>query len=413
MHPRESRTTRRAFLFASGGTIAALSSADALLRAADALAAFEAGVPIGPGGIPLARRNHPLTLPLYSDNPPIDSGKSPEKGPLQVFNWADYVNPAVVKQFEKEYKVTVNVTTFENEEEALAKLTSGQGFDVWFATVEYLSRAVAGKLIQPVNHHYLSNLQNVWPSLQSPFYDQHSRYSVPYMSTRPESPGGTTRSRRPDVVREPVRHLLGREALLGQGRDPRRPTRGARDGVAAPPRQGRQYGERRQSSTARKRPEAADEARQRENERERLHGRPRRHDLALAGVVRRHGRRPQLHAEGRARLVISYWRPSKGAVVGSDMITILRGAKNPVLAHHFLNFLLDNKKGVENFSWIGYMPPLKVDQPRQGRCAGLHPEEPQVDDRARVRLRKRGLAAPADDAGTELWQDAWSKFKAG
>jgi len=53
-------------------------------------------------------------------------------------------------------------------------------FDVWFATVEYLSGVVAGKLIQPVNHSYLPNLKNVWPQLQSPFYDVHSRYSVPY-----------------------------------------------------------------------------------------------------------------------------------------------------------------------------------------------------------------------------------------
>src|ERR1700752_4960370 len=60
MHPRESRTTRRAFLFASGGTIAALSGADALLHAVDALAAAQACAAIGPGGIPLARRNHPL-----------------------------------------------------------------------------------------------------------------------------------------------------------------------------------------------------------------------------------------------------------------------------------------------------------------------------------------------------------------
>ena len=56
-------------------------------------------------------------------------------------------------------------------------------------------------------------------------------------------------------------------------------------------------------------------------------------------------------------------RSDAGAVVGSDMITILRGAKNPVLAHHFLNFLLDNKHGVDNFSWMGYMPPLNVINP--------------------------------------------------
>src|SRR5262249_36432243 len=114
-------------------------------------------------------------------NHAIASGLNHEKGPLRVFNWADYVNPKVLKDFQKEYGVKVVVTTFQNEEEAVAKLISGQDFDVWFATVDYLSRAVAGKLIQPLQHSYLGNLnKTVWPSLANPFYDVGSRYSVPY-----------------------------------------------------------------------------------------------------------------------------------------------------------------------------------------------------------------------------------------
>src|SRR3954468_20674221 len=100
MHPRERGRTRRDFLVASGGTVAALAGADALLGAARALAA-PGGAPVGPGGIPLARRDHPVTLPLYPDNRAIPSGRAPEKGPLQVFNWADYINPKVIKDFQK------------------------------------------------------------------------------------------------------------------------------------------------------------------------------------------------------------------------------------------------------------------------------------------------------------------------
>ena len=126
MHPRERRTTRRHFLFASAGALAALSGADALLRAADALAG-DRGAPIGPGGIPLARRELPgdaaRSTPTTSRS---RAARTPREGPLNVFNWSDYINPAVVKEFEKEYGVKVKITTFENEEEALAKLTSGQ-----------------------------------------------------------------------------------------------------------------------------------------------------------------------------------------------------------------------------------------------------------------------------------------------
>ena len=140
----------------------------------------------------------------------------------------------------------VKITTFENEEEALAKLTSGQAsFDVWFATVEYLSRAVAGKLIQPVNHSYLPNLKNVWPSLQSPFYDVHSRYSVPYTVYT------TGIAWRKDKVKTPPTSFKNgydafwhAQAVRGQGCDPRRPARGARDGAAAPRRHEHEHGER-------------------------------------------------------------------------------------------------------------------------------------------------------------------------
>jgi spermidine/putrescine-binding protein len=107
MHPRERRSTRRRFLLASAG---ALAAAPALARAGTALGAPE-GVPLGPGGIPLARRSRPVTLPIYHDNEPVDSGASPEKGPLQVFTWSAYVNPTVIKAFEKQYKVAVTLTS--------------------------------------------------------------------------------------------------------------------------------------------------------------------------------------------------------------------------------------------------------------------------------------------------------------
>ena len=234
---------------------------------------------------------------------PIASGLNNEKGPLNVFNWSDYVNPAVVKKFEKEYGVKVKVTTFENEEEALAKLTSGHAsFDVWFATVEYLSRAVAGKLIQPVNHSYLPNLKNVWPSLESPFYDVHSRYSVPYTVYT------TGIAWRKDKIKTPPTAFKnGYDAFWhaqkyrGQGRDPRRPARGDRDGAPASRRRQRQHREREARGGGRGRPEAAHEDRQREDEHDAVHGRADRRDVARPGVVGRHGGRDVLHAEGRAR----------------------------------------------------------------------------------------------------------------
>ena len=413
MHPRERRTTRRKFLLASGGTVAALSGADALLRAADALGALGAA-PIGPGGIPLARRNSPVALPYYPDNHPIDSGKSPERGPLEIFTWADYIYPKVVKQFEKQYGVKVNITTFENEEEALAKLTSGGSFDVWFATVQYLSRAVAGKLIQPLNHHYLPHLKNVWPALQNPFYDQHSRYSVPYTIY---TTGITWRNDKvakgPDELANPydifwqAKQYSGKVSIIDDQREAiamallRRHVGDVNTGNA-------KLLARAESDLAQLTQLVNVKTNQTDYEdvpagktwlAQAWSG-----DMAAAAYYM---------PKGVPVDVVSYWRPDKGAVVGSDMMTVLRNARNPVLAHEFLNFMLDNKHGVENFSWLGYIPPLKVINPDKLVAQGYIPKN-LASTIVRESDFKHGVTLlPLTTAAQSAWQDAWSKFKAG
>ena len=47
--------------------------------------------------------------------------------------------------------------------------------------VVFLERLVVGKVLQPLNLSYIPNLKaNVWPSLNSPWYDVNSHYTVPY-----------------------------------------------------------------------------------------------------------------------------------------------------------------------------------------------------------------------------------------
>jgi len=414
MHPRERRTTRRHFLFGSAGAVAALSGAETLLQAADALAG-RLGGPIGPGGIPLARRGFPVTLPLYSDNDPVDSGRTTENGPLNVFNWSDYVNPAVVKKFEKAYNTKVKITTFENEEEALAKLTSGStSFDVWFATVEYLSRTVAGKLIQPLNHSYLPNLKNVWPQLQSPFYDVHSRYSVPYTVYT------TGIAWRKDKVKTPptafkngfdafwhAQKFAGKVALLDDQREA--------IGMALQHRGVHNVN----TENAKLVQAAANDLKQ----------------LTKTVNVKTNTTQYTDVPTGATWLgqawsgdmagatyympknvpvsVIGYWRPEKSAVVGSDMVTILRTAKNPVLAHHFLNFLLDNAHGLENFSWLGYMPPLKTINPNKVIAQGYIPKNLGSTIVRESDFENAVSLLPLTTQGQATWQNAWSAFKAG
>ena len=142
-----------------------------------------AGGPVDSAGIPLARRDYPVTLPKFGD--PVKTSAKPEKGgELKIYNYADYLNPAVIKAFGKREGVSVRVTTFDTLDEAFSKLSNGQlEFDVIFSTPDQLSKLVGARLLQPVNMDLVPNLQkNVWPELHSPFYDVGPRYSVPYVT---------------------------------------------------------------------------------------------------------------------------------------------------------------------------------------------------------------------------------------
>ncbi len=136
----------------------------------------------GPGGLALARPDVPVSLPIYADNPAIASGLKPEQGPLQLYNWDEYINPTVINSFEKKYGVKVQISTFDTIDEAVAKISSGQvQFDVFVPELVYLERLAVGKLLAPINLDYIPNLEtNVWPTLVNPWYDYGSQYTVPY-----------------------------------------------------------------------------------------------------------------------------------------------------------------------------------------------------------------------------------------
>ena len=110
---------------------------------------------------------------------------------------------------------------------------------------------------------------------------------------------------------------------------------------------------------------------------------------------------------------IGYWRPDGGGVVGSDMIAVLRSATKPVLAHAFLNYLLDATHAVENYVWLGYQPPLAALDPDRVVAEGYVPAH-----LATAVVRPEDFATgqqllQLSLAGEREWDDAWSTFTAG
>src|SRR4029079_2998111 len=104
--------------------------------------------------------------------------------PLAIYNYADYIDPVTVKKFQKKFNTKVQVATYNSSDEAIANLASA-------VTTHHLIIGLSGsnsvdliarKLLKPLNHSYLPNLQkNIWSELADPFYDRGARYTVPYV----------------------------------------------------------------------------------------------------------------------------------------------------------------------------------------------------------------------------------------
>jgi spermidine/putrescine transport system substrate-binding protein len=77
---------------------------------------------------------------------------------------------------------------------------------------------------------------------------------------------------------------------------------------------------------------------------------------------------PYYMPKGDDPSVLRYvWPPraqgGAGGYVSNDNFAVLKGAEHPVLAHMFLNYMLDDKVAIKNFGWNGYQPPLKAMDP--------------------------------------------------
>jgi len=359
--------------------------------------------------VPLPRPSNPVTWPT-GDLQPIKSGLKPETGAtLQVYNWVAYVNQACINHFAKKYNCKVVVTTFNTMNEALSKLRSGLTFDVFMGvTVDVLGQLVESRLLQPLNHSYLPNIAQAWPDFTNPFYDQGWQYTVPYTIYT------TGISWRKDLVHENPYAMKNGYAMPWQSKYQGKVAilDDYREGISLGLMKNNIY----DLNTTRK--DQIDLSRRTLQELDQLvnlhidnndytevpDGQTWIHhawsgDMAAA---------PYYMPKGVPVEVVGYWFPTDGrGPVANDTNTVLASAKNPVLAHLFLDYFLNLDNALENISFNGYMQPLNQITPQRLVKEKLLPTS-LMSTAVLPSYFRRGvgeLQLPVD--ADALWQQAW------
>jgi spermidine/putrescine transport system substrate-binding protein len=308
--------------------------------------------------------------------PPIASGLPVERdATLRVYEWKDYLAAGVLDTFTRRFdeaNVDIEVESFERIDEAIARLQRPDAdFDVFFPTIDALPGLVAAGILGPLNHDYLPNVANLWSWFRTddgPFYDPNLAYTVPYTVF---SSGVGWRADvvapadAPDVGdpfdifwNDRYRGRLGiydayLEALsLALLRD------GVVDLEAASEaeldRAGAALEEAVRVAGIRFTLNGAEEG---------LPAGEFAAHQAWSGDVLTAPRYADEYEPGSGERVareLRYVAPAApGLVVGCDLTAVCARGRNPVLAHAFLNHLLDFDTAMGNFAWNGYQPPLR------------------------------------------------------
>jgi len=103
---------------------------------------------------------------------------------VNVYNWSDYIDPAMIEAFTKETGIKVRYDTFDANETLETKLLAGKsGYDVVVPSGYFLQRQITAGVFQKLDKAKLPNLKNVWPDIAAKlaFYDPGNQYSVNYM----------------------------------------------------------------------------------------------------------------------------------------------------------------------------------------------------------------------------------------
>lgn len=106
-----------------------------------------------------------------------------EESAVAVFNWADYIGPSTVADFQTETGLTVHYDTFDSNEFLETKLMAGQsGYDVVVPASNFLARQVTAGAFLPLDRALLPNYGNLDPVLLEKFAesDPGNLYAVPY-----------------------------------------------------------------------------------------------------------------------------------------------------------------------------------------------------------------------------------------
>lgn len=124
-----------------------------------------------------------LVLVLIASVLPLSGCTEAYIGEVNVYNWGEFIDMSALKDFEEEYKIKVNYTTFASNEVLYSNLKTGGGtYDVIICSDYMISRLINEGFLAELNWDNIPNYDAyVDEQFRGMEFDPDEKYSVPYM----------------------------------------------------------------------------------------------------------------------------------------------------------------------------------------------------------------------------------------
>jgi spermidine/putrescine transport system substrate-binding protein len=269
---------------------------------------------------------------------------------LTIFNWGDYMDATLVKQFEDETGVKVIYETFDSNEAMMTKIEQGgTTYDIAVPSEYMIDKMRQENLLIPLDHSKLPNLKNIDERFMDLPFDPDNKFSVPYfwgtvgIVYNPTMLDGIEIDSWNDLwdpkLKNEIFLIDGAREVIGMGLNSLGYSLNDTNKVHL-----REAKEKLDSLTPNVKAIVGDEARTLLQNKEAAIG------LVWSGVA------SEIMYENEE---LEYVVPKEGSNLWFDNMVIPKTAKNVEAAHLFINFILDAKIAAQNTEYVSYSTPNK------------------------------------------------------
>ena len=100
---------------------------------------------------------------------------------VTIYNWGDYLDPALIDKFEKETGYYVRYETFDSNESMYTKLSQGgTSYDIAIPSDYMIQKLRKKHLLKKLDYKQIKGFDNLSPETLNQPFDPHNKYSIPY-----------------------------------------------------------------------------------------------------------------------------------------------------------------------------------------------------------------------------------------